>query len=110
MSAEPGRGEALGPLLWRFGSRRAPRTFVLAPYAGGGPFSFAEWIPHLITADDAAIVLNYPGRRPDDRKRGERSLASLAAGAAAAGADVAAGPLVVIGHSMGGLIAHEMAL
>lgn len=99
-------GEPLGPLLWRYGSGNAKRTFVLAPYAGGSSFGFAEWVPPLVGPDEAALVLRYPERRPGE----DAALAALAADAAEAVAEAATGPLVLLGHSMGGLVAYEMAV
>jgi surfactin synthase thioesterase subunit len=93
-------------LLWHYGSAEPSRTFVLAPYAGGSAFAFAEWIPRLVAPDEAAVVLRYPVREPGDTEHSLAALADDAAGAVLAAAD---SPLVLVGHSMGGLVAYELA-
>ncbi|WP_184778428.1 thioesterase II family protein [Amycolatopsis jiangsuensis] len=99
-------GEPFGPLLWRYGSGNPERTFVLAPYAGGSSFGFAEWVPPLVGPDEAALVLRYPEPRSGE----DSALAAFAAEAAEAVAEAATGPLVLLGHSMGALVAYEMAV
>ena len=80
---------------------------MLAPYAGGSAFAFAEWIPRLVAADEAAVVLRYPVVDPTGAGPGLGALADAAAAAVLAVVD---GPLVLVGHSLGGLVAYELAL
>lgn len=79
----------------------------MAPCAGGSAYTYADWLPHLLRDGDAAMVIKYPNRgiRPDE------PTATIAAIADRAADDLmrqANGPFVVIGHSMGGLIAYEL--
>lgn len=94
-------------MLWHYGSEEPSRTFVLAPYAGGSALAFADWIPRLAAPDEAAFVLRYP----DAGVAGAgRSLGALADDAAAAVQVATDGPLVLIGHSLGAIVAYELAL
>lgn len=80
------------------------------PHAGGNARTFLDWQPAL--ADDAEIVaVCTPGRAS---RAGEPlpPFDELAAGAAAAIAAAAAGdprPIFLFGHSLGGLVAFEVA-
>jgi surfactin synthase thioesterase subunit len=87
----------------------AARVFCFA-HAGGSPRLFLDWQPHL--AGDAEIVAVCPPGR--DHRASERrpSLDELIDGAAAA-ISAAAGadprPIYLFGHSLGGLVAFEVA-
>ena len=93
------------------GSPPAPRVFCF-PHAGGNPRTFLTWQPEL-GADAELVAVCPPGR-------GHRAMERLPAidelidGAAAAiSATVAADgdgrPIYLFGHSLGGLIAFEVA-
>ncbi|MFJ9968676.1 thioesterase II family protein [Streptomyces avermitilis] len=77
------------------------------PYAGGSTRNYLRWQPHL--GGRAEIVpLNLPGR---GRRSREEPPASLAEAAERLVRDLAPGPApyALFGHSMGALVAYEMA-
>jgi pyochelin biosynthetic protein PchC len=86
----------------------ATLRLVCFPHGGGGATFFRPW---ALTApeDVEVLVVQYPGR--EDR-RGEAVLtemSALADSAAQAIADGVPGPLALFGHSMGALVAFEVA-
>jgi medium-chain acyl-[acyl-carrier-protein] hydrolase len=103
----------LTPGLWRYGTPAdtpVGPTFVLAPFAGGSAYSVAEWTKPLLRKGQIALALQYPGRGTRAEEPSARRMTELADAAAP---DVLAhsdGPLVLIGHSLGGQLAHELAL
>lgn len=86
-----------------------PRVFCFA-YAGGNPRMFLDWQPHL-AADSELIAVCPPGR---GHRAGEPrpTIEQLITGAAAA-ISAATGdddrPIYLFGHSLGGLVAFEVA-
>jgi surfactin synthase thioesterase subunit len=87
----------------------APCTsrLICVPNAGAGVFTFRGWAEALPTVEVA--VAHLPGR---DGRRGVRppaSLHDLADAIAAASLELPPLPTVVFGHSMGALVAREMA-
>lgn len=112
----PGRG---GPARQADGTRRtwivtprpqqAPRVRLLCfPYAGGGIGVYQPWLRHL-PSDVELSLLQLPGR---DRRTAEPSMRDLRAMAAQLGPELGpfdGVPLVLFGHSMGGLLAYETA-
>jgi pyochelin biosynthesis protein PchC len=97
----------VGSSLLRFGAATPARTFVMAPCAGGSAYAYTEWLPHLLRDGDAAMVVKYPNRgiRPDEPTATIAAITDRAAGDLRRYAN---GPFVVIGHSLGGLIAYEL--
>jgi pyochelin biosynthetic protein PchC len=86
---------------------RAARTFVMAPFAGGGVHALADWLPHLLEGGDVALMLQYADpRRPRTGRTGLHTLADDIAGSLM---ESGSGPLVLIGHSIGALVAYELA-
>lgn len=83
--------------------------FVLAPFAGGSAYSLAEWLPMVVRQGDSAYLLQYPGRGARSAEPPARSLAELAREAVTDLRDCTSGPFVLIGHSMGAILAYEMA-
>ncbi|MFJ3644374.1 thioesterase II family protein [Streptomyces sp. NPDC090108] len=102
----------LTPLLWRFGGagEEGGVTFVLAPFAGGSAYSLADLPPRLLRPGDTALVIQYPGRGP---RIGEPHASGLSGLAQEAARDIVRhagdGPLVLAGHSMGGVLCYEIA-
>lgn len=82
---------------------------VCFPHAGGGPAAFRPWA--LVAGSDAAVTaVQLPGR---EQRAAERPVSSIATAADAVTAALVAHddglPLVLYGHSMGTLIALEVA-
>ncbi|MGW2420899.1 thioesterase II family protein [Streptomyces sp. NPDC001709] len=101
----------LTPSLWRFGEDGDPGgvTFVLAPFAGGSAYSLAGLPPRLVRPGDTALVVQYPGRGPRSTEPHATSLSGLAEEAARDIVRHSTGPLVLAGHSMGGVLCYEVA-
>ncbi|MGW1058086.1 thioesterase II family protein [Micromonospora rubida] len=109
---------ALEPItrgLWRYRgvagepSRPATRTVVVAPYGGGSAYSVPELLRHVAPTADETLVLQYPGRGP---RIGEQPTASLHDLADQLAQDIdqhTVGNLVLLGHSLGGLLCFELA-
>jgi surfactin synthase thioesterase subunit len=85
------------------------RTYVLVPFAGGGAHSLADWLPVLMRPGDTAFLVQYPGRGPRAAEPFPATLAELADEAAGALERFASGAPILIGHSMGAVLAYEMA-
>ena len=88
----------------------APARVFCFAHAGGSPRLFLDWQPHL--AGDAEIVAVCPPGRGHRAAEPQPTLDELIDGAAtaisaAAGAD--ARPIYLFGHSLGGLVAFEVA-
>jgi surfactin synthase thioesterase subunit len=90
------------------GVPRAPARFVCFPHGGGDPRAYLDWQPGLAgTADILAV--RVPGRGPRGDEPAATSIAELADRAAAAVAAVADRPTCLFGHSLGGVVAFEVA-
>lgn len=82
-------------------------SLLVLPHAGGNAHTYAEWRQHL-PQDVRLLIGQYPGRGARYSEPLPESIDDLAAPVAAAlPADV--GALVVLGHSMGSLVAFEVA-
>ncbi|GAA2642806.1 thioesterase II family protein [Streptomyces vastus] len=101
----------LTPLLWQFGGAGDPGgvTFVLAPFAAGSAYSLADLPPRLVRPGDTALVIQYPGRGPRITEPHASSLSELAEEAARDIVRHSTGPLVLAGHSLGGVLCYEIA-
>lgn len=79
-------------------------TFVLIPGAWCGPWAWDEVIPHLGGRGAVAVDLRTTGTDP-------AALGDLAADAAHVSAviDDIGGPVVICGHSYGGMVVNELA-
>jgi pyochelin biosynthesis protein PchC len=87
----------------------APTRLVCFPHAGGAASFYRAWSA-LVPADVEVLAAQYPGRedRFDDPLIADmEELADLLTDAVAAVADRR---LALFGHSMGGAVAHEVAL
>ncbi|HEY6794433.1 MAG TPA: alpha/beta fold hydrolase [Kineosporiaceae bacterium] len=106
-----GSRRPITPLLWRFGDvgDAAALTFVLAPFAGGSAYSFADLPAGLLRSGDTALVLQYPGRGPRITEPFSSGLSDLAEQAAREIVRHGTSTLVLVGHSMGGVLCYEIA-
>ncbi|MFI6252354.1 thioesterase II family protein [Streptomyces sp. NPDC051016] len=99
----------LTPLLWQHGPTQGTRTYVLAPFAGGSAYSMGGWLRELLRPGESALVLQYPGRGPRAAEALPTSLGELAVEAGRAIQRHSTGPVVVVGHSLGGVLGHALA-
>jgi surfactin synthase thioesterase subunit len=83
-------------------------TLVCLPYAGGSAAAFAQWQPHL-DPQIALVPASLPGRDARANEPPSRNLLELASRVADGLAATLTSPLVLFGHSMGGLLAFEVA-
>jgi surfactin synthase thioesterase subunit len=96
-----------GPLL-----HRTPRSdgvpLVCLPYAGGGSRSYQSW-DNLLPPEMDPLIVALPGREGRIAEPLPEDLAAEAAHAAAGLAPSLPGRFAVFGHSMGALLAFELA-
>jgi medium-chain acyl-[acyl-carrier-protein] hydrolase len=78
------------------------------PYAGGGAGAFTSWLPHLPGSVEL-VAVQLPGRGGRSGEAPWTSLEALAAGVAAGIAPLLDRPVAFFGHSMGALLAFEVA-
>ncbi|KUL53968.1 oleoyl-ACP hydrolase [Streptomyces sp. NRRL F-4489] len=92
----------------------AAARIVCFPHAGGGAGAFRP-LATAVAARTAGgrpyevLAVQYPGRNDRIREPRVEDLHDLAAGAAGAVAALTDRPLVLLGHSMGALVAYEVA-
>ena len=104
------RRRRVTPWLWRYGDQvsTATPTFVLAPFGGGSAYSVAEWTTDLLAAGHTALAVQYPGRGPRASEPHAQRLTDLATHATADLLRYTEGPLVLVGHSFGAVLCHEI--
>lgn len=94
--------------------RPAPRPLptvrlICLPYAGGGTAAFQGWSP-LLPDDVEPWLVKLPGREARFRETPRTDVAVLVKEVAAAlGPALEAGPYALFGHSLGALLAFELA-
>ncbi|MCB5163532.1 alpha/beta fold hydrolase [Streptomyces bambusae] len=81
-------------------------SLLVLPHAGGNAHAYAEWREHL-PADVRLLIGQYPGRGARFSEPLPESVDDLA-GPVVAALPADAGELVVLGHSMGSLVAFEV--
>lgn len=87
---------------------RAPARVVCFPHGGGDPRAYADWQTLLgDTADVLAVCIPGRGRRGDEPP--PESITELAGWAAGAVAAMADRPTYLFGHSLGAVVAFEVA-
>ncbi|MBK5652717.1 MAG: thioesterase, partial [Rhizobium sp.] len=89
---------------------QASRLLICFPHAGGGASAFRSW-PFLLDDDTDVAIAQYPGR--EDRfgePRVEDMDTLLDELLNEALAHVERRPFCLLGHSMGGAVAHELAM
>ncbi|MGH8921177.1 MAG: thioesterase II family protein [Actinomycetes bacterium] len=82
-------------------------SLLVLPHAGGNAHAYAEWREHL-PADVRLLIGQYPGRGARFAEDLPRDIADLAGPVVAALPAGVTGDLVVLGHSMGSLVAFEV--
>nr|BEK67602.1 alpha/beta fold hydrolase [Kitasatospora purpeofusca] len=88
----------------------APRLrLVCFPHAGGSPAAYRTWHRHLPT-DVEVLAVCYPGRQDRIGDPFPAGAAELAAEVAAALGPLRDVPVALFGHSMGALLAYEVAV
>ncbi|MFI5758931.1 thioesterase II family protein [Streptomyces sp. NPDC051569] len=108
MSHVPNPAPASEDVVWPLAGAEPHRTSLLVlPHAGGNAHAYAEWREYL-PADVRLLIGQYPGRGArysEDLPEGVDDLAGPIVAALPADTD----DLVVLGHSMGSLVAFEVA-
>ncbi|ATZ23717.1 Linear gramicidin dehydrogenase LgrE [Streptomyces lavendulae subsp. lavendulae] len=95
-------------VVWDLPGEGPQRTALLVlPHAGGNAHAYAEWRAHL-PADVRLLIGQYPGRGARFAEDLPRDIADLAGPVVAALPDGVTEDLVVLGHSMGSLVAFEV--
>ena len=89
------------------GRADAPLRLVCVPYAGGGASAFRTWSAHLPDVEVCAV--QPPGRENRLKEAPIAHFATLIAGIAGALSALPAKPWVLFGHSLGALVAFELA-
>lgn len=90
-------------------SLAAPRLrLVCCPYAGGGATVFRKW-PGKLAADIEVRAVQLPARQDRFHEQPLLRVAAIAERIAAALNALPASPAVLYGHSLGGLVAFEVA-
>jgi medium-chain acyl-[acyl-carrier-protein] hydrolase len=91
------------------GTGKASRRLICVPFAGGGIGAFRAWARRLPVGVEL-VAAQLPGRESRLREAPLDSIAEIVAGMLPSVAGAADLPLALFGHSMGALIAYELAL
>ena len=86
----------------------AHARLFLFPYAGGGPAVFNKWTPQL-PRNLEAWTAHYPGRGSRHHETPIRQMTPLVEGLAQAMQPLLDKPYAFFGHSLGALVAYELA-
>lgn len=86
----------------------AATTLLLVPHAGGGAGSFRRWVD-LFAPEIAPVRVQLPGREDLAGEPPLRRVDDIVAGLAPQLLGCVPGPLALYGHSMGALVAFELA-
>ncbi|WP_326836052.1 alpha/beta fold hydrolase [Amycolatopsis rhabdoformis] len=96
-------------LPWlRWTGTPADTRLICLPHAGAGAASFARW-PELFPPGIAPVRVQLPGREDAAGRPPLRRLADAVAGLLPQVLALGEGPLALYGHSMGALLAFELA-
>lgn len=105
------RWRPLDPGRWLVGPvpAQAPRLRLLCiPHAGGAPSAFRPWAA-LLPGDVEMLVAQLPGRESRYAEPALEQVAPVVAALADTLTQLPPLPLVLFGHSMGALLAYELA-
>jgi surfactin synthase thioesterase subunit len=97
--------------VWLRCSRKVPKPktrLLCFPYAGGSASSFVHW-QQRFAADVEVRAVQLPGRQDRFRERPITQGKAIVDHVEAALADLSAANTVLFGHSLGGLLAFELA-
>ncbi len=86
----------------------AETRLFLFPYAGGGPAVFGKW-PAELSSNMEAWIAHYPGRGSRHNESPIKELDDLVGKLSQAIQPLLDKPFAFFGHSMGGLVAFELA-
>ena len=95
--------------LVRLPSQSPRRRLICFPYAGGGISSYRAWLPSL-PSDIQLVAAQLPGREGRLRETPLDSIWDMADALLPEILDLGDLPYALFGHSMGGLIAYEVAV
>ena len=101
----------MNPSPWFVCPRTAPNAetrLFLFPYAGGGPAAFGKW-PADLPGNVEVWIAHYPGRGSRHNETPIKKLDDLVGNLSHAIQPLLDKPLAFFGHSMGALIAFELA-
>ncbi|MER7763024.1 alpha/beta fold hydrolase [Streptomyces sp. NPDC097619] len=108
MNEHDGTLPAPDDVVWDLPGEGPQRTTLLVlPHAGGNAHAYAGWREHL-PADVRLLIGQYPGRGARFAEDLPRDIADLAGPVAACLPEGTTEDLVVLGHSMGSLVAFEV--
>ena len=108
MSPEPRTLADLWLRSWRAAEPAAARLVIL-PHAGGAASFYRGWTHDVPSWVDLRVV-QYPGREDRLDERFSSTLTAVAASVATALATLPVLPMLLFGHSMGAILAYEVAL
>jgi len=83
-------------------------TLVCFPHAGGNATAFRDW-PAYLPEDVAVYAVRYPGRLDRSHEPPARAVGEITGPVARTLGEVP-GRLVLFGHSMGAVLAHQVAV
>ena len=86
----------------------AETRLFLFPYAGGGPAAFGQW-PALLPDAIEIRIAHYPGRGSRHNEAPIKQISTLVESLSQAIRSLLDKPFAFLGHSLGGLIAFELA-
>ncbi len=99
-----------GVALWRY-RRDVPveARLICLPHAGGGAFQYRHW-PALLPASIELVTVELPGRGTRMREPPATHVRAVVASLEADLVSLDDRPLAIFGHSMGAVLAFELAL
>jgi medium-chain acyl-[acyl-carrier-protein] hydrolase len=97
------------PALIRLPSRAPRRRLICLPFAGGGVSGYRPWLQSL-PPDIELVAAQLPGREGRFREAPFDSIWEMADSLLAEILDLSDLPFALFGHSMGGLVAYELAV
>jgi len=101
-------------LLWQYKPKKMASkkgfSFFLAPFAGGSAASLSDWFEHLLQENDDGYIIQYPERQADIEFNKKVTLKNLAKNIANDIVQLTNKPIVLIGHSFGGVLGYEISL